>query len=224
MTDDLAARLGAVAALAEPARRDLYLYVAAQAEPVSRDQAAAGTGLPRHAVKFHLDRLVGEGLLEVEFRRLSGRQGPGAGRPAKLYRRAAREVSVCLPERQYDLAGRILAEAIHAADGGTAIRTAVARAAAEAGRAAGAHALATTPAPVGAVTVLAAYGYEPRTAGDRTVLVNCPFHALAVDHAELICDMNLEFVRGMTQQLGHTDVAVQLEPAPGRCCVTLRSG
>jgi predicted ArsR family transcriptional regulator len=224
MTDDLAARLESIAVLAEPARRDLYLYVAAQAEAVGRDQAAAATGLPRHTVKFHLDRLVDEGLLEVEFRRLSGRQGPGAGRPAKLYRRAAREVSVTLPGRHYELAGRILAEAIDAADEGTDIRTAVARAAAEAGRAAGAHALATTSVPVEAATVLASYGYEPRTAGDQTVLANCPFHALAVAHTELICAMNVEFVRAMTQQLGYADLAVQLEPAPDRCCVTLRSG
>jgi len=130
MADDLAARLGRIAALAEPARRDLYTYVAAQAEPISRDQAAAATGLPRHAVKFHLDRLVSEGLLEVEFRRLTGRQGPGAGRPAKLYRRAAGELSVTLPGRQYDLAARILAEAVNAASEGTSIRTAVALAAA----------------------------------------------------------------------------------------------
>ena len=223
MADDLAARLGRIAALAEPARRDLYTYVAAQAEPISRDQAAAGTGLPRHAVKFHLDRLVDEGLLEVEFRRLTGRQGPGAGRPSKLYLRAAGEVSVTLPGRQYDLAARILAEAIDAAGEGTSIRTAVARAAAEAGRAAGGHARANTSDPVDAATVLASYDYEPRTVGDQTILVNCPFHALAVDHTELICGMNLEFVRGMTQQLGYPDVAIHLEPAPGRCCVTLRS-
>ena len=74
VTEDLAARLSSIASLAEPARRDLYLYVAAQPGPVGRDQAAAETGMPRHAVKFHLDRLVDEGLLEVEFRRLSGRR------------------------------------------------------------------------------------------------------------------------------------------------------
>jgi len=222
VTDDLAARLSAIASLAEPARRDLYLYVAGQSAPVSRDQAAADTGLPRHVVKFHLDRLVEEGLLEVEFRRLSGRQGPGAGRPAKLYRRAAREVAVALPERRYDLAGRILAAAVHAADAGIGIRTAVARAAAEQGRAVGAHALATG-VPVSLVAVLAAYGYEPRTVGDQTVLPNCPFRILAVDHTELICGMNLEFLRAMTQQLGLADVDIRLEPTPGQCCVTIRT-
>src|SRR5262245_34411622 len=179
--------------------------------------------MPRHVVKFHLDRLVDEGLLEVEFRRLSGRQGPGAGRPAKLYRRAEREVAITLPERRYDLAGRILASAVHAADEGVGIRKAVARAATEAGRAGGGDALATGGAPVSATTVLAAYGYEPRTVGDQTVLANCPFRTLAVDHTELICGMNLEFVKALTQQLGHTGADVRLEPTPGQCCVTIRT-
>ena len=53
-----------------------------------------------------------EGLLDVEFRRLTGRAGPGAGRPSKLYRRSSRQLSVSLPERHYDLAGDVLATAI----------------------------------------------------------------------------------------------------------------
>ena len=61
---------------------------------------------------LRLDRLVDEGLLEVGFRRLSGRTGPGAGRPSKLYRRSSRQLSVSLPERRYDLAGSLLATAI----------------------------------------------------------------------------------------------------------------
>ena len=54
-------------------------------EPVGREQTAADTGIPLHTARFHLERLVDEGLLATEFRRLSGRSGPGAGRPAKLY-------------------------------------------------------------------------------------------------------------------------------------------
>ena len=69
-------------------------------------------GVPRSVAAFHLDRLVADGLLTTEYRRLSGRQGPGAGRPAKLYRRAEGEVSVSLPDRRYDLAARLLAGAV----------------------------------------------------------------------------------------------------------------
>src|SRR5262245_13096009 len=129
MTEELVQRLGSVGALAEPARRRLYLFVAAQPDAVSRDQAATHTGLPRHAAKFHLDRLVDEGLLEVEFRRLSGRRGPGAGRPSKLYRRAEGEIAVSLPERHYDLAGQILADALQEVGNGEPVQTAIAQAA-----------------------------------------------------------------------------------------------
>ena len=112
MADDFAEQVAGVAALAEPVRRDLYRFVVAQAEPVSRDQAGEGVGVPRHTAKFHLDKLVEEGLLDTEFRRLGDRQGPGAGRPTKLYRRSGREVSVTVPERRYDLAGELLASAV----------------------------------------------------------------------------------------------------------------
>jgi predicted ArsR family transcriptional regulator len=137
--DDFAAQVSGVGALAEPARRALYLYVVAQPEPVSRDQAAAGAGLPRHTAKFHLDKLVADGLLDTEYRRLSGRRGPGAGRPTKLYRRSSRQVAITLPPRHYDLAGQILARAVEdAARDGVPVLQAVQRAAAETGHRLGA--------------------------------------------------------------------------------------
>lgn len=230
VTDDFAAQVAGIGALAEPARRELYLYVVAQSEPVGRDQVAAGTGVPRHVVKFHLDKLVDEGLLETEFRRLSGRQGPGAGRPAKLYRRAAREVSVTLPERHYELAGQILAAAVdEAAADGRPVLAAVARAATAAGRRIAAQVRAanqvdpTASSLVAVAGILASHGYEPRVQADRVVLANCPFHALARQHTELVCGMNLEVITALAHELGHTDLEVRLDPDPDRCCVTLRS-
>ncbi|HEX7474226.1 MAG TPA: helix-turn-helix domain-containing protein, partial [Candidatus Limnocylindrales bacterium] len=78
----------AIAALDEPTRRRLYEYVAGRDEPVGRDEAAEALGIGRPLVAFHLERLLRAGLLTAEYRRLRGRSGPGAGRPAKLYRRA----------------------------------------------------------------------------------------------------------------------------------------
>ncbi|MDN5747031.1 MAG: transcriptional regulator [Pseudonocardia sp.] len=224
---DFVSQVTGVSALAEPARRALYLYVAAQSEPVSRDQAAAGAGLPRHTAKFHLDKLVVDGLLDTEFRRLSGRRGPGAGRPTKLYRRSDREVAVTLPPRHYDLAGRILACGVaDAAREGVPVLDAVQRAATAAGRRLGA---AQDPRDGGfavsplddVAAVLAAHGYEPRVEGATVVLANCPFHALARDHTALVCGMNLHLITAMLDQLGHPEVRVTLDPAPGRCCVRL---
>jgi predicted ArsR family transcriptional regulator len=200
----------------------------ASPEPVSRDQAADGTGIARHTVKFHLDRLVEEGLLAVEFRRLSGRRGPGAGRPAKLYRRASDEIAVSLPERRYDLAGTLMAQAIdNSTREGTSVVTALHAAAARFGAALGRQArdAATDPTnPVDARSasceVLAAHGYEPQLEQDTITLRNCPFHALAREHTELVCGMNLALVEAITEPLG-SGLRPRLDPAEGRCCVVV---
>jgi predicted ArsR family transcriptional regulator len=215
VAEDLAGQITAVGALADPARRALYRFVAGAQAPISRDQAAAGVGLPRHTVKFHLERLVEDGLLETEYRRLTGRRGPGAGRPAKLYRRSARQFDVTLPERHYDLAGRILAGAVDAAAAtGQPVRAAVDAAATAEGRA-----LADPGTPL--VDVLAGLGYEPRDTSDGVVLGNCPFHDLAATHTELVCGMNLGLLEALLEQRAGEGRRAVLDPAPGRCCVVL---
>jgi predicted ArsR family transcriptional regulator len=225
MPEDFAADVAGVAALDEPVRRELYRYVVAQDAPVSRDEAAAGTGVARHVAKFNLERLVDQGLLDIEFRRPPGRGGPGAGRPAKVYRRAAREISVSLPERRYDLAGRLLAEAVTVAGrDGIAVEEAL-HAAARAtggrlGRDAGTPGEGTSS--LGTVSdVLARIGYEPRATGPGLVLANCPFHSLAADYTTLVCGMNLDLVQGLLDALRPGELSAKLDPAPGRCCVTL---
>ncbi len=229
MADDFAEQVAGVAALAEPVRRDLYRFVVAQADPVSRDQAGEGVGVPRHTAKFHLDKLVEEGLLDTEFRRLGDRQGPGAGRPTKLYRRSAREVSVTVPERRYDLAGELLASAVEeSAREGTPVLSSLHRVAAALGARLGDQARAAAgPRPgrdqlVGATCdVLASHGYEPRAEGRTVTLANCPFHALARDHTELVCDMNLALVSAVARNGADARLSARLEPADGRCCVVL---
>src|SRR5438093_3871433 len=106
------AAVAAVALLDEPNRRRLYEYVTSSPNPVGRDAAAAALGLGRELVAFHLDRLAEAGLLETEFRRIGDRRGPGAGRPAKLYRQSARELSVSVPGRDYKGAAEVFAEAL----------------------------------------------------------------------------------------------------------------
>jgi predicted ArsR family transcriptional regulator len=228
--DDFDAQVHGLAALAEPVRRALYRYVAGQTEPVSRDQAAAGVGVPRHVAKFHLDRLEAEGLLDVEFRRAPGRGGPGAGRPAKLYRRSAAELAVTLPERRYELAGRVLAAAIADAErDGVPIAEALRGAAARAGRALGLQARRAAGARAGraaqgaaARETLQAHGYEPRARDGGLILTNCPFHSLARDYTDLVCGLNLDLIDGLFAALDRADLEARPDPAPGRCCVTLR--
>src|SRR5215468_585193 len=104
--------LEAIGLLQDGARRALYEFVVAQGREVSRNEAAAAVGVQRTLAAFHLDRLASAGLLEVAYRRLTARTGPGAGRPAKLYRRAATERAVSVPPRDYAQGAALLAEAI----------------------------------------------------------------------------------------------------------------
>jgi predicted ArsR family transcriptional regulator len=228
-SSDLADRVTAIAALADPTRRDLYLYVSGEAEPVSRDQAAEVLGIARHSAKFHLDRLVEEGLLQTDFKRLSGRQGPGAGRPTKLYTRSGEPLSVTLPERRYDLAGQLLATAIDASTGDRGVVTdALHVAAADWGRTIGEQARAAAgPRPsrdriIGVTCdALAEQGYEPRRDGGTITMSNCPFDALARTHTALVCGMNLAIMTGVTERVGGSELTARLEPHTDRCCVVL---
>src|SRR3954452_21880701 len=120
-------RVDAVGVLSDRLRGALYRLVAASDRPLSRDEAAAAAGAPRSTAAFHLDRLVEAGLLEVEHRRLSGRSGPGAGRPTKLYRATQTEIMASVPERHYEVAGELLASSIERAErDGTSARDALA--------------------------------------------------------------------------------------------------
>lgn len=218
MTDVDLDPLAAVAALAEPTRRRLYEHVVRQPEPVGRDEAAAWAGLPRTTAAFHLDRLVEDGLLEVVFERRTGRTGPGAGRPAKLYRRSDRQFSVTLPARHYELAARLLAATVVEADrSGEPPRAVLDRRAA----ALGAQLGRGVTGREGALRVLEAYGFEPRTEQGTVALVNCPFHDLAGEQAELICGMNLHLLDGLLGAVPASGLTARLDPAPGHCCVRL---
>ncbi len=72
-----------------------------------------------------------------------------------------------------------------------------------------------------AVETLTAHGYEPVSDGGSLVLRNCPFHALAVEHTDLVCGINADLLGAFTDELAELDVEAVLAPAPGRCCVTL---
>jgi predicted ArsR family transcriptional regulator len=225
MDDDRTAQVSAVASLAEPTRRRLYDHVVRQHGPVSRDEAAAATDVPRATVAFHLDKLVDEGLLDVVFERRTGRSGPGAGRPSKLYRRAECDVAVSLPERRYDLAGGLLAAAMDdAQSSGESPRDALARQAFDRGRQLGRAAKAADDGPGGrdvALRALEEQGYEPRPDGASVTLANCPFHTLAQEHTELVCGMNLHLLDGLLDGAEAPELVARLQPSPGRCCVRL---
>ena len=214
--------LASLSSLDDPVRRRLYEVVTGQPGPVGRDEAAAAAGVGRALAVYHLDKLVESGLLAASYQRPPGRSGPGAGRPAKLYSRSDREFAVTVPPREYELAARLLVQAVEA-DPSDRSRGALGEAARRLGTELGSAfrpAEAGSHAPVEAV--LAQQGYEPRRGVDGVIrLRNCPFHQLAESHRDVVCGMNLALVEGLVTGLRADGWRPVLDPRPGRCCVAI---
>ena len=227
--------LASLSSLDDPLRRRLYEVVTSRTGPVSRDEAASEAGIGRALAVYHLDKLVESGLLTASYQRPPGRRGPGAGRPAKVYARSDREFAVTVPPREYELAARLLVQAVEA-DPSDRSRAVLAEAARRLGTELGS---AFRPSPAGrdageqdaagpeagerdVKSVLTQQGYEPCGGADAVIrLRNCPFHQLTEQHREVVCGMNLALVEGLVDGLGADGLRPVLDPQPGHCCVAI---
>jgi len=220
----------AVGALEDDLRRRIYLFVRETGRPASRDEVASAVGISRKLAAFHLDKLVERGLLVASYARPPGRSGRGAGRTSKYYEPSAREFDISIPERNYDVMGTILLGAIDQQQPGESSTDAAKRVAHESGedigRAERARRRVPPPGPERTIAiaaeVLETCGYEPYVEDTALRMRNCPFHALAEEHRDLVCALNRELIEGVVTGLGNTTVDVALTPSPGRCCVTVR--
>jgi predicted ArsR family transcriptional regulator len=211
--------MAALASLTDEKRLQLFELVAASPHAVGRDEVAQAAGIPRSTVSFHLDRLVQDGLLAVEFHKPPGRSGPGSGRPAKMYRTTAGEIGASVPDRNYDLAGELLAAAIERSEtAGEPVREALRQVAFDKGRelAEGAESLEA---------FLAGTGYRPEPDGNGGYLLpNCPFHRLSQAYTGVVCSMNGAFLQGAAAGSGSSSERVAAADSPNHCCARITSG
>lgn len=210
-------QLAALAALADPVRGRIYEFVRTASAAVGRNAVAEALGLPRNTVAFQLDKLAEEGLLEIEFRRVNGLDGPGSGRPAKLYAPRFGELSASIPRREYGLAAELMAQAIDVSTtAGIPVAEALAQAARDKGRQIGA-----SPGPL--TGTLERHGYRPwENAEGSLELLDCPFHLLAENHSDTVCSMNLELLGAVIEGSAAPYRACPDTPRrTGHCCVRL---
>jgi predicted ArsR family transcriptional regulator len=213
-----------VSCLDDPVRGRLYTFVSAGTHPVGKDEAAAAVGIGRALAVYHLDKLVEAGLLRASYQRPPGRNGPGAGRPAKVYARSGREFAVTVPARDYELAARLLLQAV-AADQYGQVTTALQAAARKLGTEL-AERLREDTEPRRPWQVLeralAERGYEPWHDDAGTLRMrNCPFRRLAGTHPEVVCGMNLALIQGLIAGLAADGLNPALDPRPEYCCVAI---
>ena len=237
--------LASLSSLDDPLRRRLYEVVTSRTGPVSRDEAAQAAGIGRALAVYHLDKLVESGLLDPRLTRgRPGGAGPGPAVPAKVYARSDREFAVTVPPREYELAARLLVQAVEGRSErpqpGRAGRGGDRRLGTELGSAArlspggqdaggqdagGQDAGGRNAAGQGVTSVLTQQGYEPCGGANGVIrLRNCPFHQLTERHREVVCGMNLALVEGLVEGLGAEGWRPALDPRPGYCCVAIGGG
>lgn len=220
--------VAAVAALHDESRHRLYEFIRLQRRPVTREQAADALGISRKLAAFHLDKLVGVGLLRTQV--AADEDERKVGRRPKVYEPSGVDVHVAVPERRHELLAGILVEAVGRAPAD--VHCAAVRIAHDYGVASGeAHRRDLRPGRLGAEraltlaeSLLRGCGYEPsREAPTVLRLRNCPFHPLAERSPALVCAISHAFVSGLLDGLqAHSAEATRL-PRIGECCVDLHS-
>jgi predicted ArsR family transcriptional regulator len=167
------------------------------------------------------------GLLDVEYRRLSGRAGPGAGRPAKVYSVSPRSFSVQIPQTRYSLAASMMATALSArgprADGAGHLHDIASAAGKSLGGEIRRQARTKGARQEAVHTKLTQLGYEPQVheSGDWTIR-NCIFSELSASHRDLVCPMNAAFVGGLLGGAHVRSLRVETQAErQGGCCIRL---
>ncbi len=219
----------AIAMLAEPLRQRLYIYLRERHEPVGREDAARSVGISVKLAAFHLDRMAEAGLLDVDYRRLSGRVGPGAGRPAKVYSISAREFSVVIPQTRYALAASMMASALSgdypAGDGAQALQKVAESVGDRIGTDIRALARSKRARREAVQRQLEQLGFEPQLQeSGAMVLRNCIFSELSSSHRELVCSMNAALVQGMLEGAHLRTLSVEGGGTAPSCCVRIIDG
>lgn len=195
-----------VAALGDPTRRRAFFHVRDAGDPTGKDDVAAALGIDRRLAGFHLDKLVDQGFLTAEFRRRTGRSGPGAGRPAKLYSLAPNEVHVDLPERHYEILASLLLKVATDESGappaevlervGFEFGLQVGLAEADKGEVAPAEAARVASRELAGV--LSRFGFAASADESGAVMAcACPFEDLAFQDPERICGLDRAIWKGI---------------------------
>ena len=213
--------------LGDATRRGIYISVREAPEAVTAAQISELFEIHTNVARHHLDKLVADGYLQVTHRRRSGKQGPGAGRPAKHYEPTAKEVQVQFPARRFDLLAELLVRVVQRVAPDDAARIAE-----EVGYEYGREIAAEIGLPRDAgfeVAVQAVarammgvgFDIEPGTDTQTLVTHFCPFGQTALDHPDIVCKLDQGIVKGLleeTQQGGAPEVIPHHEA--GEDCVT----
>ncbi|HEY5651427.1 MAG TPA: helix-turn-helix domain-containing protein [Acidimicrobiia bacterium] len=196
-------------ALGDPTRRAVYIAIRESPEPMNAADIAALFDIHPNVARHHLDKLAGDGYLDVAHRRPNGRSGPGAGRPAKYYTVSAKQIDVHFPTHRHDVLSDMLVRIIDriAPDN---IKEVAEEVGAEVGRElAGEIGSPDDTGYEGAVRAVVramtgiGFGVSSDVAGQRLLMSHCPFGETAAAHPDVVCSLDRGMVAGLMGSLEH---------------------
>ena len=176
-------------ALGDPTRHAIFQHITSSDEPVGVAELNERFPLNHNAIRQHLAKLVGAGLVVEATAPISGR-----GRPRLVYTASPTAEGAWGTTGPYERLSRLLAEIIRS--GSSAEE--VGRRAAEEFR---------VPSPSGDVVAdisaaMARQGFEPevrpRRGGAEIVLHTCPFATAAMVDRHTVCALHLGIAEGLT--------------------------
>jgi predicted ArsR family transcriptional regulator len=191
-------------------RDEILARLRSAANPLSINSLAEMISVHPNTVRFHLDRLVESGRVEI----LAG-DIAGPGRPATLYR-ARREMDRN-GRTNYRLLARIMTSRLAATE------RAPAAAATELGRSWGPSLIEDAPqaalsrsAGLTRLTgLLEDLGFEPQpingARANEIRLRHCPFLDVVDDHADIVCALHLGLMQGVLSALNAPVTVAQLD-------------
>jgi predicted ArsR family transcriptional regulator len=214
-----------VAILGDPTRRGIYLAIREAEHPPTASELADAFGIHPNVARHHLDRLVGEGYLEITDPP-PGRRA-GAGRPPRHYRATGKEVSVAYPPRRYDLLADLLVRVVERLDPDDAARMAEqvgfefgTDLAGRVGIDGAVDAAGALRAVSGALETIG-FGMADEPSDGTLLTRHCPFGQTAADHPEIVCKIDQGIVRGLMEAARGVPGPVVMSPheEPDEPCV-----
>lgn len=204
-------------ALGDPTRHAIFVHVRDASSPVTVAELTAHFGLNHNAIRQHVAKLCGAGLV------IEHHEPPsGPGRPPVRYRPVAGVAERWGGPNPYEALSMMLVGLLH--DGGSPY---------EAGRAAGQRAARQYGSGSATIDMLDTIGrqlgFEPRRApgrlgGTDVILDRCPFEGAASLAPEVVCEIH----RGFADGIGdcgdeHTVVAGLVSRPPQRAGCRIRT-
>jgi predicted ArsR family transcriptional regulator len=200
--------------LGDATRRGIYISIRESPEAMTTAEIAELFDIHPNVARHHLHRLVEDGYLSVTERRRSGKQGPGAGRPAKHYAATAKEVQLQFPARRYDLLAELLVRVIQRLAPADASVAALA-----VGREYGTELAAEIGLPddagfetaaLAVARAMTGMGFDTEANTDDHLLVTsfCPFGETAVNHPEIVCKLDQGIVTGLMAAANQSPLAI----------------